>query len=85
MPVSRLRPVAELIGRVVRHLRYPFLVGVPFTLFIVVYITNAINLIDGIDGLASGLSCISMCVLGGICLWFGHYIHCMVAFAWWAS
>ena len=59
----------------------PFWVGVPFTLFIVVYITNAINLIDGIDGLASGLSCISMCVLGGICLWFGHYIHCMVAFA----
>ena len=34
--------------------------GILFTLFVVVYITNAINLIDGIDGLASGLSCISL-------------------------
>lgn len=41
----------------------PVWVGVPFTVFIVVYITNAINLIDGIDGLASGLCCIALSVL----------------------
>ena len=32
----------------------PALLGVPVTVFAVVYVTNAINLIDGIDGLASG-------------------------------
>ena len=35
----------------------PAFVGMPLTILAVVYITNAINLIDGIDGLASGLSC----------------------------
>jgi UDP-GlcNAc:undecaprenyl-phosphate GlcNAc-1-phosphate transferase len=59
----------------------PAWIGMPFTIFIVVYVTNAMNLIDGIDGLASGLSCISLCVLGGISLWLGHYIHSMLAFA----
>lgn len=39
------------------------LVGVPVTVFAVVYVTNAINLIDGIDGLASGLCCIALSVL----------------------
>ena len=34
--------------------------GLPFTVFTIVFITNAINLIDGIDGLASGLSGIAL-------------------------
>jgi len=38
----------------------PAWVGISFTVFIVVYVTNAINLIDGIDGLASGLCCIAL-------------------------
>lgn len=38
----------------------PYYVGIPFTVFIIVYIMNAINLIDGIDGLASGLSMIAL-------------------------
>jgi UDP-N-acetylmuramyl pentapeptide phosphotransferase/UDP-N-acetylglucosamine-1-phosphate transferase len=42
----------------------PAWIGIPVTLFIIVYITNAINLIDGIDGLASGLSCISLVIMG---------------------
>ena len=37
----------------------PYYLGIPFTVFLIVYILNAINLIDGIDGLASGLSIIS--------------------------
>ena len=37
--------------------------GMPFTVLIVVYVTNAINLIDGIDGLASGLCAISLVAL----------------------
>ena len=53
----------------------PVWVGVPFTVFIVVYITNAINLIDGIDGLASGLCCIALSVLSVIFFLRGQYGH----------
>ena len=51
----------------------PSWVGIPLTVLIVVYITNAINLIDGIDGLASGLSCIALTVLAAICISNGSY------------
>lgn len=43
--------------------RVPFWVGMPITVFFVVYVTNAMNLIDGIDGLASGLATISLAVI----------------------
>ena len=33
-----------------------FAVGAPLTVFIMVFVSNAINLIDGIDGLSAGLS-----------------------------
>ena len=45
----------------------PFWIGAPLTVFIIVFITNAINLIDGIDGLAASLSLIA---LGGFLLCF---------------
>ena len=32
---------------------HPNWIGIPFTILTIVFITNAINLIDGIDGLAS--------------------------------
>lgn len=38
----------------------PYLLSVPLTIFILVFITNSINLIDGIDGLSSGLSCMAL-------------------------
>lgn len=38
----------------------PEWIGYPITLFAVVFIINAINLIDGIDGLASGLCGVAM-------------------------
>jgi len=38
----------------------PFWVGVPLTVFILVFIMNAINLIDGIDGLSASLSFIAL-------------------------
>lgn len=41
----------------------PFWIGMPLTVLFVVYLTNAINLIDGIDGLASGLASISLLVI----------------------
>lgn len=57
----------------------PGWVGIPFTVFIVVYITNAINLIDGIDGLASGLCCIALSVLSVIFFLRGQYVYALLA------
>lgn len=45
----------------------PFWIGIPLTILMVVYITNAMNLIDGIDGLAAGLSSIAFLVLAVLC------------------
>lgn len=45
----------------------PFYVGTPLTVFVIVFICNAINLIDGIDGLSAGLSLIA---LGGFLVCF---------------
>jgi UDP-N-acetylmuramyl pentapeptide phosphotransferase/UDP-N-acetylglucosamine-1-phosphate transferase len=36
----------------------PIYVGYPLTVFFILLIVNAMNLIDGIDGLASGLACL---------------------------
>ncbi len=41
----------------------PFWIGMPLTVLFTVYVTNAMNLIDGIDGLASGLSIIALSVI----------------------
>ena len=57
----------------------PFL-GVPFTLVLVVFITNAINLIDGIDGLASGLSMVALAVFGGLFIYLNWWVYALVAF-----
>ena len=38
----------------------PFYIGAPLTVFVIVYIDNALNLIDGIDGLAGGLALMSL-------------------------
>ncbi len=42
----------------------PFFLGIPLTLLLTVFITNAINLIDGIDGLASGLCIVALGMFG---------------------
>ncbi len=46
--------------------------SVPFTLLWIVGITNALNLIDGLDGLAAGISLGTECVMVSISLWFGN-------------
>jgi UDP-N-acetylmuramyl pentapeptide phosphotransferase/UDP-N-acetylglucosamine-1-phosphate transferase len=49
------------------------------TIVLVVFITNAINLIDGIDGLASGLSAVA-CLYYGIVFYFlGQYTYSLIA------
>lgn len=38
--------------------------SVPFTVFVIVGVTNAINLADGLDGLAGGICLLTFCCLG---------------------
>ena len=59
----------------------PAWLGIPLTIFLIVYITNAINLIDGIDGLASGLCCISLAMLAWMYIWVGQYVYAFLALA----
>lgn len=51
------------------------------TVFLTVFITNAINLIDGIDGLASGLSGIAMIYYGMFFIAGSQWGCAMIAFA----
>ena len=59
----------------------PMWVGAPLTILVVVFITNAINLIDGIDGLASGLCAIAFLFYGVTFFMLGHYFYAMLSFA----
>lgn len=58
----------------------PMWIAVPFSMLVVVFITNAINLIDGIDGLASGLSSISMLFYGWVLMCCEQTTFALVAF-----
>ena len=59
----------------------PFWVAVPFTIFVMVFIINAINLIDGIDGLASAICIIAFVFYGEFFFMFGLYLDSLVAFS----
>ena len=59
----------------------PKAIGVLLSLFVAVYITHAINLIDGLEGLASGLSCIALFVLGIICVVTGDEVYALLTFS----
>ena len=54
-------------------------VGIPFTVLTVVFITNAINLIDGIDGLASGLSSVALLVFTFLFISKGLWSYAMLS------
>ena len=59
----------------------PAYVGIPLTLLAVVFVENAYNLIDGIDGLCSGLS---MIAIGSVGAWFLYnhlYVYAMFSAA----
>lgn len=59
----------------------PTWIGYLLTVLATVFIINAINLIDGIDGLASGLCSIACLFYGVIFFLFEKYIYSMLAFA----
>lgn len=56
-------------------------VGIPLTVLFFVYILNALNLIDGIDGLASGISILTLLFYGFIFLISKEYLNSMIAMA----
>lgn len=60
---------------------WPDVCGCMLTLLVTVFFVNAINLIDGIDGLASGLSSVAMAFYGVMFAWCGDTVNAMIAFA----
>ena len=58
----------------------PAWIGMPFTVLIVIFVTNAINLIDGIDGLCSGLVGMGALVFGFLFIYNGAWLHAVFAF-----
>ena len=59
----------------------PAAVGGILTVLIVVLLTNAYNLIDGIDGLCSGLSLLTLFALGGWFVFHDLYVYAMFSMA----
>jgi UDP-GlcNAc:undecaprenyl-phosphate GlcNAc-1-phosphate transferase len=51
----------------------PYLVSVPFTAFVFIVVTNGFNLIDGIDGLASGIAILVTLAFGTLFIVAGEY------------
>ncbi|MCM1138951.1 MAG: undecaprenyl/decaprenyl-phosphate alpha-N-acetylglucosaminyl 1-phosphate transferase [Muribaculum sp.] len=58
----------------------PVIASIFLTVLLTVFITNAINLIDGIDGLASGLSAIAFGFYGYVFYSVGLQVYSMIAF-----
>ena len=59
----------------------PKYVGIPLTILLIVFITNALNLIDGLDGLASSLSIMALTVYGVLFFMCNKSIDMLIAFA----
>ena len=72
--------LSDLHGMLFIH-TMPSWISIPLSIFVTVFIINAINLIDGIDGLASGLCSIAFLFYGLTFIWFHQYLYAMLAFA----
>jgi UDP-N-acetylmuramyl pentapeptide phosphotransferase/UDP-N-acetylglucosamine-1-phosphate transferase len=59
----------------------PVWVGYPLTLFTVIFVLNAVNLIDGLDGLAAGICILALLVYGVSFIYLGCGIYAMFAFS----
>ena len=59
----------------------PEYIGIPLTILLIVFITNALNLIDGLDGLASSLSIMALTVYGVLFFMCDKSIDMLIAFA----
>lgn len=82
---SALFPIAGLYinnfyGLLGIHEVTPY-IGIPLTMILVVFITNAINLIDGIDGLASSICIVALSTFGVLFSRSDLWIYAQTAFA----
>ena len=59
----------------------PDLVAIPLTLLVIVFLTNAFNLIDGVDGLLSTISSFVFMVFGVWFLFIGEYSFALISLA----
>jgi UDP-GlcNAc:undecaprenyl-phosphate/decaprenyl-phosphate GlcNAc-1-phosphate transferase len=57
----------------------PYVASVTLTIFVIILIINGFNLIDGIDGLASGVGILSIGVLGAYFCYNGEYDYALIA------
>lgn len=72
--------LTDLCGMFALHALSPW-IAYPLTLFMVIFVLNAINLIDGLDGLASGLCILALLVYGVAFIYYDTYLYAMLAFA----
>lgn len=72
--------LSDLHGLMFLH-TLPIWLTIPVTIFLTVFIINAINLIDGIDGLASGLCSIAFMFYGFTFIHLEQYVYAMLSFA----
>lgn len=56
-------------------------IGIPLTIFVIVFIINSINFIDGVDGLAAGIGMFAFLYYGLIFLYMQSYIYSLLAFS----
>ena len=72
--------MTDLHGLVSLH-HLPQWSSILLTIFAVLFITNSVNLIDGIDGLASGLCIIAFLCYGITFIMAHQYLYAMLSFA----
>ncbi|MEG2755099.1 MAG: undecaprenyl/decaprenyl-phosphate alpha-N-acetylglucosaminyl 1-phosphate transferase, partial [Mucinivorans sp.] len=58
----------------------PFAIAAVLEVLLIVFAVNAFNLIDGVDGLCSGMSSIIMACLGFWFIYSNMYIYAMISF-----
>jgi len=76
-------------GAVISYVHIPFTESTinlgyfsyPITILWIIGITNSINLIDGIDGLSSGISIIAAMIFGVVFLLYGQFISAIICFS----
>ncbi|WP_425390063.1 MraY family glycosyltransferase [Ekhidna sp.] len=59
---------------------FPWVLDELFTVFVIVVMTNAFNLIDGIDGLAGSIALVISAFLGWAAMQSGYYVDAAFAF-----
>lgn len=80
--VTALTPIriSDLQGVFGVH-EIPLVASIALSMFMIIVITNSINLIDGVDGLAGSLTCIMSVTFGMLFYQSGHYDWALMAWS----